>query len=86
MKTFLKDTASLFIAVAILLGIFFLPDIKQEPVINYLKVLSGSDAAEGSIEYILLQKAASGALVLLISAILIFAAHKSYKKKSDKSG
>jgi len=86
MKTFLKDTASLFIAITILLGIFFLPDIKQEPIMNYLKILSKSDVAEGSIEYVLLLKVLSGILIFFISAILIFAAHKSYKRKSNKSG
>ena len=83
MKTFLKDTASLFIAIAVLLGIFFLPDIRQEPIMNYLRILSKSDVAEGSIEYVLLLKALSGILIFFITTILIFAARKSYKKKSN---
>jgi len=82
MKSFLRNTASLFIAIALLLGIFFLPDIKQGPIMNYLNILSKSDVSGASIEYLLLQKIASGILIIFISATLIFAAHKSYKRRS----
>lgn len=74
-KDFFKNTASFFIALAILLGILFIPEYKFNEVINLLNFLSKGTTAYSFSNY-LTQKIAVGFVLFIIIVTLSILSRK----------
>lgn len=80
MGNFLKTFLSLFIALIVLLGIFFLPENNLGKITNFLKFISRSDNTAFAFGYYLLNKVITGVSVFLIIFVFFRAGKSLYKK------
>jgi hypothetical protein len=81
MKDFFKDITSLVIALAILMGILFLPDIKLQKLNQLLRFISRSQETALALGKYLIQRVETAVIVLIISLILGLIAQSHYLKQ-----
>ena len=85
MREWIKDFSSLIFAVAILLGILFLPEADFSFIKTNLDYISRADSAAYSFGDYLRQKVLFAIAILIITAVLTIISHRILRRKKSGS-
>ena len=85
MREWIKNLSSLIFAIAILLGILFLPETDFSFIKKNLDYISKADSAAYSFGFYLRQKAFFAVTILIITAVLTIISHRMLRKKKSGS-